>query len=357
MNLRKGRTKTLLQNSIESALLAVETYNSPRANFRVESFITLMVIAWTRLFHAHFYNSIGDRYYYKEANGRYKVVDGERKSWELKTCIKEYSTLPEPVKSNLDFFIKLRNKIEHHYIEKNEIGAIIFGECQSLLYNYEKLLVELFGEEYAINESLAFSLQFSTVRTKEQLLANKKALSSEIIHLKNFVEEFRSSLDSSVFDSQEFSIKLLQIPKVANTNRNDLAIEFVNWKDLSDEEKSNFDRLLAIVKDKAIKQEAINPGKLPVKEVKRIVCAKFDWFNDYDNKALSLVFSVKPGKGEDPFDTNPKYCHFDEPHKDYIYQDAWPNFIIRLMESGKLPRDEFRRIFREPGRLEIKDFE
>ncbi|MDH3695438.1 MAG: DUF3644 domain-containing protein [Gammaproteobacteria bacterium] len=47
-----------------------------------------MVIAWTRLFHAYFNHEIGDRYYYKKTGtNRYEKIDGERKAWELKTCI------------------------------------------------------------------------------------------------------------------------------------------------------------------------------------------------------------------------------------------------------------------------------
>lgn len=33
MNLRKGKTKSLLESSIDCALLAVEIYNKPRASF------------------------------------------------------------------------------------------------------------------------------------------------------------------------------------------------------------------------------------------------------------------------------------------------------------------------------------
>lgn len=89
MILRQGKTKNILQSSIESALLAVEVYNKPKSVFRSEAYISLMIIAWTRLFHAYFYNSIGDKFYYKKG-GRYEIIDGERKAWELKTCISQY---------------------------------------------------------------------------------------------------------------------------------------------------------------------------------------------------------------------------------------------------------------------------
>ena len=132
MNLRKGKTKTLLQSSIDSALLAVEVYNKPRTSFRSEAFITLMIIAWTRLFLAYFNTtSIGNKFYYKEKNSnRYQVKNGERRAWELKTCIKKYGKLSVAAKKNLLFFISLRNKIEHRHIDKKEVDILIFGECQ-----------------------------------------------------------------------------------------------------------------------------------------------------------------------------------------------------------------------------------
>lgn len=228
MALRKGKTKSTLESSIDAALLAVEIYNKPRTPFRVEGYITQMIIAWTRLFHAQFNNTIGNRYFYKNDNGRFRTVDGERKSWELKTCIIKFAKLDDSVKSNLNFFIKLRNKIEHRHIDRDEIGIMIFGECQSLLYNYENTLIEFFGEDYALNESLSFSIQFSRIRKKTQIEASKKLLSKEIKELKTFIDNYRTGLPEEVFNTQKYSIKLIQMPKISNTNRNDLAIEFVN---------------------------------------------------------------------------------------------------------------------------------
>src|SRR5699024_8143051 len=117
-------------------------------------------------FHAYFNYHIDNRYYYKKDNGRYKRVDGERKAWELKTCIKEYNKiadeyLNESLMANLKFFIGLRNKIAHRHVDKSEIDTLVFGECQSLLFNYETLVIEIFGKEYALNENLVYSLQFS----------------------------------------------------------------------------------------------------------------------------------------------------------------------------------------------------
>lgn len=202
MILRRGKTKSTLESSIDSALLGVEIYNKPRTTFRSEAFVALMIIAWTRLLHAHFNNSLGDRYYYKKKNGRYELIDGERKSWELGTCIKKYGALSQPVEKNLQFFISLRNKIEHRHIDKRDVDALIFGECQALLYNYETTLMQLFGEQYALNESLVYSLQFSHLRTSKQEKANKAALSKDLSDVVSCIEKYRNSLHD---DSLQFS--------------------------------------------------------------------------------------------------------------------------------------------------------
>jgi len=361
MLLRKGKTKLFLESSIDCALLAVEIYNKPRATFRVEGFITHMIMAWTRLLQSYFNQTIGETYFYKE-KGRYKKIDGERKAWELKTCIQKYEKLTEPVKTNLDFFIKLRNKIEHRIVDKEDIGISIFGECQSLLYNYENELIKIFGIEYALNESLAFSLQFSKLRTIKQTESSKQLLSSEYKEIKDFIQKYRENLRDDIFNTQEYSIKLIQVPKISNTGRNDLAIEFVNWSSLSEEDRKKFDNLITIVKDKIIRTEAINYGKLKpstvVKKVKEEITLDF---NLTDHKHILVIFKIRPytkiGDNHDPFETNTKYCHYDEAHKDYLYKASWVEFLIFNIKSGRLNKEFWKKTYDERKTIDIRDYE
>ena len=359
MKLRKGKTKSILDASIDSALLAVEIYNKPRTTFRSEGFITMMIMAWTRLFHAHFNSTIGDRYYYKKKNGRYDTVDGEKKAWELTTCIKKYGSLATAVESNLNFFIKLRNKIEHRHIEKREVDTLIFGECQSLLFNYESKLIDFFGSSYSINEALVYSLQFSQIRTHQQEKANRSALSKDLSEIVAFVEKYRNTLDETTYNSQEYSIKLIQIPKISNTNRADAAVEFVKWDSLSEEDRAAYEQLNVIIKDKTVRIEAANVGRLKPSEVVKKVNEGLNGKSITQNLHTTLykLFGIRPANGsEEPFDTQAEFCLYDETHNDYVYQDAWVIFLIHFIQTTELDASVLRLKERDGEKLDVEQF-
>jgi len=247
---------------MDAALLAVEVYNKPRTTFRSQNFIVLMIIAWTRLFHAYFYKTIGNKYYYKR-KGRYEIVDGERKAWELDTCINKYGNLGESVAANLRFFIGLRNRIEHRTTLTSETDTAIFGECQSLLYNYESAIQDFFGPDYALHESLVFALQFSHLRKPQQELANKSAVLRDVRDILDYVSTYRAALSEGVFNSQQFSVKLICVPRISNTNRQDLAVEFVRWSELSEKDKEDYEKLNVIIKDRIVEKERVIEKEMP----------------------------------------------------------------------------------------------
>ena len=362
ITLRQGKTKTILENSINSALTAVETYNRPRTKFRVENYIILMVIAWTKLFQAYFQSTMGERYFYKEKNGRYKIVDGEKKAWELKECIKNFQKQSEEHKlsdaavANLNFFIGIRNRIEHRYWDSSALDILLFGECQSMLYNYENTVVGLFGEEYSINACLAYALQFSHLRANEQLTAQRELLSKDMQDIKKYIDKYKTELSQEIYDSQEYSIKLLQIPKISNTNRSDLAVEFVNWNSLIDDDKENYQKVAAIIKDKIIKQPVSNANMLKPGDVIKAVEEKTGIKMSQNNHTdLWKVFGVRPpNNSEAKFDTTAQYCIYDEPHNDYLYTNDWVELIALLITSYGFTKENIHNKCKQ--QLEIKSF-
>nr|WP_232424835.1 DUF3644 domain-containing protein [Algoriphagus resistens] len=237
------------------------------------------------------------------------------------------------------------------------MGIVIFGECQALLNNFESFVIKCFGEEYTLNESLAFALQFSKLRTDRQQRASKTLLAKEVKELKEFISKYRRSLDEETFNSQEFSIKLISVPKISNTNRNDLAIEFVNWKTVKDEDKEKYSKLLAIIKEKHVIKEVVNAGKLKagsiVQKVKENTSVSD--FNHFDHRCLCIIFSIRPYQGEkdkDPFNTNSNFCHYDEAHDDYLYQEEWAIFLINLIANKNWNKIKWKEHFNSSIKLD-----
>lgn len=79
-------TKELIEKAIDSATQAISTYIDPRSSFRTGNFTVLMTIAWTSLLHAYFERE-KTKYFYKGENGRYVLVDGDKKAWDLAKCV------------------------------------------------------------------------------------------------------------------------------------------------------------------------------------------------------------------------------------------------------------------------------
>ena len=357
----KGKAKDLLEDSINNALLAIEIYNKPRLENRIKSYIVHMNIAWTKAFHAYFHKTIGQKYFYKDSNGKYLRIDGEKKTWELKTCMDKYKKLNKSVYANNMFFIKLRNKIEHSYLNCTDLEIKIFGECQSLLYNYENFIIENFGKEYAINVSLPFSLQFSELRNEKYYRSSKMLLSKEMLKINDFIDKFRDNLSNDIYVMQEYSIKLVQIPIVSNTSKSDLAIQFLNWDKLSDEEKQEVERLTALIKTKTVIKTISNADKMLPGTINIKVRAKYPKFNMNLHSYLTYIFSIRPSKKlestKDPFDTNTKYCYYDQTHKDYQYTNEWLEFILKIFEEEKLPIGEIKKLYKNKEKLEIQEYE
>lgn len=186
--------KSSLEKACDSALLAVEVYNKPAVKFKSGGYIALMVIAWTSLFHAIFFRR-KQKPYYKKPNGRYEKREGEYRHWELAECVRQYfgSDTSNPVKKNLEFFIPLRNKIEHRSMP--ELDASIFGECQAMLLNFDEVLETEFGAKHRIRESLSFSLQLFPSAASLVAAVKKNPATKPVI---DFIQAYRSSISPEI---------------------------------------------------------------------------------------------------------------------------------------------------------------
>jgi hypothetical protein len=320
-----------LQKAKESVLLAVETYNRPATAFRSSGFVILMIIGWTALFHAIFFKNKLKPYYHKKGSRRFEKVEGDYKTWELKECLREFYKDQNPaIRKNLEFFIGLRNKIEHRFLP--DLDLDIFGECQAMLLNFETLLSQEFGPKQVVGTNFPFALQFSRITQPEQQKAMRTAARAHLRSVRDFVQKFRSSLSDDVSSDQAYSYKVFLIPKVGtHAKSSDIAIEFVKYDPSKPEEMKQFERVVAMIKPKQV--SVANFGGLKASEVVEQVAPRLvKRFTLNTHVKCWKHFNTRPASDSPtPEVCDNRYCYYDAVHKDYVYTPSWVDFLVEKL--------------------------
>lgn len=325
--------KALLQKARESALLGVETYNRPTATFRSGAYIVLMIIAWTALFHAIFFRRNIKPYYRRPGSRRYQKIEGDFKRWELAECLRQYYKDDNlAIRKNLEFFIALRNKIEHRSLP--QLDTEIFGECQAMLMNFESMLCEGFGDRYAVRGGLSFALQFSRSAPKPQEPSRVKAEQKTFRAIRGFIDQFRSSLSVDIQSDLAYSFKVFLVPKVGNHAAKDaVAIEWVKYDPAKPAEMKEYEKIVALIKPKEVHVAnlgLIKPGKV-VSDVAKAIGKPFKM---HHHILCYRHFNVRPAKGAaDPKACDTRFCIYDTAHGDYLYTEDWVKHLISSLSD------------------------
>lgn len=329
-----------LEKAHDSALLAAEVYNKPAIAFRSSGYIALMMIAWTSLFHAICLRR-RIRPYYRKANGRFEMIDGDYKHWELKECTQSFwgDDTGNAVRKNLEFFIPLRNKIEHRHLP--QLDADIFGECQALLLNFDSMIASEFGDKYRLREALSFSLQlFPTGESFASAVKSDKKLRD----IKKFIDSYRSAISPEAMNSGQYAFKAFLIQVANHESQDTMAIQFVQYDKLTPEQKEEVSRIPALIKLKysgvvnadlmkagaVIKAVQKGLGNLTVERHGKHVAK----FNQDTHQRCWRHYNVRPaGNAEKPEITHERYCIYDRAHGDYLYTKDWVAFLVNEMNN------------------------
>jgi hypothetical protein len=334
------QVRVSLEKARDSALLAVEVYNKPAVKFKSGGYICLMMIAWTALLHAVFFRRKKKPFYRKES-GRFVKVEGDNKYWELDECLRQYfqSDTGNAIRKNLEFFIPLRNQIEHRSMP--ELDAGIFGECQALLFNLDDTLAKEFGEKYRLRESLSFSLQLFPSSESLGDAVKRSRASQRVL---DFIQRYRSTVSPDILASGKYSFKAFLIQVANHRTEQALPIQFVHYDRLSKENKEQVSHLVAMVKFKEV--PAANLGLMKASEVARKVQhalgnpkiqrgnRQIDRFNVSVHSACWKKYGVRPPVGDpNPEKTDYRYCVYDKMHNDYGYTQAWVDLLVEKLRD------------------------
>ncbi|WP_102848143.1 DUF3644 domain-containing protein, partial [Burkholderia thailandensis] len=260
----------LLAKSREAALCAVRVFNDPHVSFKSETFIVLMVVAWTYLLHAH-YRRKGVEYRYFTKEGARRKFDrtkhGAFRYWELERCLNEKtSPIDRDTANNLRFLVGLRHEIEHQMTRS--LDNFLSGRYQACSLNYNEYVKKLFGKRYGLDSYLTYSIQF--IELSEEQISGTSAHRQIPERLRAYVAEFDAALTHDEYNNPRFSYRLLFKKKLVNkAGQADRVIEFID---------PNSELAKTIDKEYWVKKDVERAKYLPTRVVEEIRKAGFPKF-------------------------------------------------------------------------------
>lgn len=331
---RPARWLSTLKTARDEAVLAVRLYNDSGQPRAFEGFIVHMHMAWLYLLQARFdRDGIDTRYRLQYHPRRFVVVDGEHKRWELARCVEErWSNTDDPIRRNLEFFISLRNKIEHrHSATDANLAIAVSGHSQAHLLNFEEELSSTFGAEHSLANLLRVPIFVGTFTTEgeQALLRLRNSLSAD---LRRFIAEYHAGLPEGTSQDHRFEMRLRVVLELAQRDPTALAMRFTRWDDMTDAEREAVlemgRRGQTIIREQ--RRAVVGHGLLRPRDAEQQVAAAIPYrFTSNHFLRAWQMKGVRPGSNDPhPERTDERYCLWDALSRSYGYTQAWVRWLV-----------------------------
>jgi hypothetical protein len=296
-----------------------------------------MHLAWLYLLQAEMMRDGVDFRYFRKPR-RLEYIDGEPKRWDLTKSVGHRWPAGDPVRANLEFFIALRNKIEHRYsTHLQAIALATSGHAQALLLNFDNELVHQFGA----NQTLAATLRFPvfvgtfTERGEDALRQLHAKLPSGF---RSFVSSYHAKLDPAVASDQRFEFRLRLVPEVMPRSGDALALEFVRLDDLTETAR---DALIALGRRGHVivrehQRPVANYGRMRPTEAAQQVQAGIPFVFKVHPHFVAACRRLQirpPSKDPHPERTREDFCVYDAVHRDYSYTPACVKYLQKKLRT------------------------
>lgn len=335
-----------LDEARRQALVAIDFYNRPGDRRSFSDFIVHIHLAWQNLLHADrmrrkveiFYRESGGRRLFK------RNPDGSKKTWDLSQCLKYEFKDSDPVKVNVEFFVGLRNHVEHRF--QDAVLVATAAEAHACIINFEAELVRRFGTCETLGSELKFPVfvqSLSPARYEEQRNLRRELPTT----VSNFITKFQVGLPEVVRRDERFAYRLLLLPMKGPKTEADLALNFVRQDDLSKEELQALlgkdgSVILAEKYREAIHGDEMLP-KAAAAKVQEHIAFKF---SVHDFTVVRKAWQIGPAKSGDK-EQLPKsdgFCLYSPAFKQFVYR---PKLVERMAEALDTA-EKYQALLRRP---------
>jgi hypothetical protein len=341
--------KRIVHASQGEAAVAVRLYNEPTFPRALEAFVVHMHLAWLYLLQAEFTrDGVEFRFPDPQHKGWFEKVDGEHKTWDLAKSARMRWPDVGAVRSNVEFFIQLRNKVEHRYAGGDEaVFEAIAGRSHAFLLNYEEELTAKFGVEFSMAKVLRFPVFIGTfTEPADEALTRLQRLLPATLH--KFLADFDAGLSDEIRRDSHYNLRL-RVLLEASTSKADMAIQFDRYEELTEEQRLLIDqlgqtgRVIVRQQDRPVSNQNLHK---PTSVISRVANEIPFRFNTYDFTLAWKKGRIRPESGAaDPKRTIAHFCVYDSLHRDYGYTDA---YIRHLVAKCATPEGFLETVGRSP---------
>lgn len=181
----------LLEKAKEAFVMAIEIYNKPSINYRLEGFSFFICNAWELMLKAHMINKFGESSIY--------YPDKPNRTISLENCVqKVFTNEKAPLRKNLEKVIELRNTSTHFITEEYEavyiplLQACVFNFVDKMMDFHEVDMTRVIPENFITLSVRLKSLNETEIRGKYEEQVAEKLVSVQRT-LEPMVEENNSA--------------------------------------------------------------------------------------------------------------------------------------------------------------------
>lgn len=318
-----------LAHSRQTMLSALRIWNDPTTTSRTGAFALLLVTAWNALALARLQRD--DREWRKlDEAGEPVHVAGVPQAIDTRDAID--LALPgdglRGLRENLRLWVDLRNSVAHRHLPALDLSII--PEAQAAALNYENVIVDTFGPEYALAEHLSVPLQLSGFRDPGVLASRKKLLAGLPLDVQALLSRAESESPELLSDPT-YRLRIAFIPAaIASGNGADAIAHFVKPGEVPealDEALSN-----VIVISKTLVDKCRHGGRAATKAIAEAIPFKL---TEADHKRVGQALKVRSADGKPERTLKPEYAKYVEAAKIYTYSDGWIDLVIEELSDAE----------------------
>lgn len=325
-----------LEEARRQALVAIDFYNRPGDRRSFTDFIVHVHLAWQNLLHADRMRRKAEIFYRESGRQRRfkRNPDGSKRTWDLAQCLRFEFKDGDPVRANIEFFIGLRNHVEHRF--QDSVLTVTAAEVHACIINFEAELTRRFGTHATLGSELKFPVfvqSLSPARYDEQMTL-RRGLPQ---HVASFITEFQNQLGEDVRSDERYAYRLLLLPMKGPKTDADMALNFVRQDDLSEEDlKALLGKEGSVIVAEKFREAAHKDEMLPkaaAHAVEELIPFTFG-VNEFTRLRKEwMIGPVKVGS-KDQLPKSDGYCVYSPPFGQFVYRRSLVDRMATAVETA-----------------------